>query len=67
MAGQLDELEDVAKRLMEIAGILRNLDLGSPEAEEPAPRLRGQLEGIRARMSELLLLSKEKGPKDGLH
>ena len=67
MAGQLDELEDVAKRLTEIAGILRNLDLGSPEAEEPARELRGQLEGIRARMSELLLLSKEKGPKDGLH
>ncbi|MGA7326935.1 MAG: hypothetical protein WBX25_21205 [Rhodomicrobium sp.] len=67
MAGQLDELEDVAKRLTEIAGILRNLDLGSPEAEEPARELQKRLEGIRARMGKLLLLSKQKGPKDGLH
>ncbi|MGA7323153.1 MAG: hypothetical protein WBX25_01405 [Rhodomicrobium sp.] len=66
MAARLDELEDLAQRLMEIAGILRNLDLGSAEAEEPARELQNQLEGIRARMSELLLLSKAKGPRDAL-
>lgn len=67
MAAHLDELEHLAKRLKDVAEMLRSLDLVSPGSKERMSELRCELERIRERMCELVLLSKEKAARDGLH